>query len=532
MEERNSLRRVTWRCATLSRVVCALLCLWVSGCSDNIQECSVADMDAFQRIGPASPTVDLNRLVKANMASGPHRVLPGEVLEITMPAILQVVTSQPSGSDNEIQPYTVRVSDSGTITLPVVGEVLVAGHSLTEIEAYVIDAYHPAYANTRPSVYVDVVKPRLYRVSIAGGVETPGVYELEADQMSLVALLMEAGGVVEEGAACIRIDRSNSSIGVRQAMASTSAYQGAPANSSDTEGYSASFSGDPSADHAVNALPSDVALSFRAEGQSRSIGRLKISRNGRVLIDERIDLGSEAQRYSALARAVRADTSISMMAQEQKLGALYHRLNSGPQETNGGIAQGRSQSLVKPKIAELVSTADQSHGKDAVLTETLATHRPGAESREDDRSRTLLLPVTGLNVPFADIALYEGDSIVVSRVTASRFTVLGLVQKEGLFDFPPDTSYSLMEAIGLAGGLEKTPDPRWAVVYRLNRDGTIASLQVKVKDMNKGDASLSAMKLMIKPGDIVAVEHTPKTRSTAFLKSVFRVNFGMYIPVL
>jgi polysaccharide export outer membrane protein len=139
----------------------------------------------------------MDGMIRAKIATGPYRVLPGEVIELTMPAILQVVTSQPGNPGDEVQPYRARVSEAGTITLPAVGEILVAGHSLTEIEASITDAYYPAYAKKRPSVYVEVVKPKLYRVSIGGAVTTPGVYKLQADEMSLVTLLMKAGGIAD-----------------------------------------------------------------------------------------------------------------------------------------------------------------------------------------------------------------------------------------------------------------------------------------------------------------------------------------------
>ena len=37
-----------------------------------------------------------------------------------------------------------------------------------------------------------------------------------------------------------------------------------------------------------------------------------------------------------------------------------------------------------------------------------------------------------------------------------------------------------------------------------------------------------ASNTLIKPGDIVAVEHTPRTRTTLFLDRAFRINVGTY----
>ncbi|NQV35726.1 MAG: SLBB domain-containing protein [Phycisphaeraceae bacterium] len=499
----------------------------------------MAQMDAFQTIGPASPSVDMDRLVKAKIASGPYRVLPGEVLQLTMPAILQIVTSKPGDPGNEVQPYLARVSDAGTITLPAVGDILVAGHSLGEIEASVSEAYYPAYAKKKPSVYVEVVKPRLYRVSILGGVTAPGIYELRADEMSLVTLLMKAGGIVAQGAAMIRIDRSNSVTGFRRAMAPASGYHGSQSTLSNPDasrGDHASFAQYSLGQSQALDAYSDVRLSFRPEGQSGSTGRLLISRQGNLLVDEKIDLGSEAQRYSILARAVEADSTVSMVNLENKLGSLLYTLNSQPGPAQGSIRLASTEGLVTDKIAKELNTRNIPLRDGTILSNNVpdgdTLEDPLPESQEGNRTKTLLLPVTGLNVPFADVALYEGDAIVVDKYVSPRFTVLGLVNNEGLFEYPPGTNYSLIEAIALAGGLDKAAEPRWAVVYRLKGDGSIASQTVKVLDMNKDKASLSAMKLLVKPGDIIALEHTPRTRSTQFLKSVFRVSFGMYVPLI
>ena len=97
-------------------------------------------MAEFESAGPAGPTVDLDRLVRAKMGGGTYHVVPGDVLELSMPTILQVVTAEePSGTD-KVTSYVCRVSESATITLPVVGEIEVAGRSLTEIEQAVIQA--------------------------------------------------------------------------------------------------------------------------------------------------------------------------------------------------------------------------------------------------------------------------------------------------------------------------------------------------------------------------------------------------------
>ena len=94
------------------------------------------------------------------------------------------------------------------ITLPDGRQIRVAGKSLAQIESAVVHTYYPDFVRTRPAVYAQVLEYRMLRVQVMGAVARPGIYRLRHDQMSLVGLLMEAGGITDDGAALIRITRS------------------------------------------------------------------------------------------------------------------------------------------------------------------------------------------------------------------------------------------------------------------------------------------------------------------------------------
>jgi protein involved in polysaccharide export with SLBB domain len=142
---------------------------------------------------------------------------------------------------------------------------------------------------------------------------------------------------------------------------------------------------------------------------------------------------------------------------------------------------------------------------------------------------TVVLPIKGLNIPFADVPLQDGDSVIVERLELPLFTVMGLVNRPGNFPHPPDVRYNLMQALAFAGGLNQAADPRYATVYRLKPDGTIVSAAFEVANIRDGSQLTAALNVSIKPGDIVAVEHTPRTRTQVFLDRVFRINIGTYL---
>ena len=161
------------------------------------------------------------------------------------------------------------------------------------------------------------------------------------------------------------------------------------------------------------------------------------------------------------------------------------------------------------------------------LEETPA-RRKQANTAGHRTSESLVLPVKGLNVPFADVALLEGDRVEVERLEPSVFTVVGLVERPGNFPYPSGVQYNLMQGLAFAGGLDKAADPRYASVYRLKADGTITSATFRVIEHSRLTAAAS---MPVKPGDIIDVAHTPRTRTNVFLREVFSVHVGAYVPV-
>jgi protein involved in polysaccharide export with SLBB domain len=239
------------------------LSICLTGCSDNAKLPSAKELAEFENAGPSNGVIERN----------PYRVAANEVLELTMPAILQIVTAEDLGESGPISQYKCRISEKGTITLPVAGEIEVAGKTLAEIESLIIDAYYPKYTLERPNIF--------------------------------------------------------------------------------------------------------------------------------VRLEERL---------------------------EEPL-----------------------------------------------------------------------------------------------------FSVLGLVNKQGNFPYPSDSQYNLIQAIGFAGGLDRIAEPRFATIYRLKQDGTVAKAVFQI--VNTGEESMlkEALNIPIKPGDIIDVEHTPRTRTNAFLNGLFRINIGTYI---
>lgn len=144
---------------------------------------------------------------------------------------------------------------------------------------------------------------------------------------------------------------------------------------------------------------------------------------------------------------------------------------------------------------------------------------------DGEQGQDLVLPVKGLNVPFADVELRRGDTIEVERYEPDTFTVIGLVMKPGAYEYPPEVTYNLMQALAIAGGVDVVSDPPYATVFRRDRDGRIVPATFEIA----GGGLVQSSALRIKPGDVVVVEHTAASWSRSVLAQILRIQFGLFI---
>lgn len=359
--------------------------LFAAGCYPELS--TKEELQRFNAAGPITPQVDVNRLLNAKIHTGYYRVIPGDILELQMPAVLRVISPdlsawfKPVSGHDDVEPYLFRVSDAGIISLPIIGKIPVAGLTLTEIEVLVVNAFYPKYVENLPSVICKVKEYQTQNITVLGGVVRPGLYRLNSDEMSLVAVLMKAGGIINKGAALITIR-----------------HAGHPADK-------------------------------RSEGTS-DIDRINVSDG-----------------------------------------------------------------------SEIVSA--KSHKSQVDLA-------------------PIVLPVKDMNIPFADVVLLDGDTIKVEKLDPEVFTVLGPVKKPGVFPYPPDVEYNLMQSLAFAGGLDIALDPRYVTIYRQDAEGQVVSATFYLD----GKTLARASGIMIKPGDVISVEVTAGVRTRLVLREMLIIRFG------
>lgn len=185
---------------------CILLLSSTPGCGPKVSPPDA--VREFERAGPIKSEAEVAAAygvtgLKSHV--GPYRVIPGDILEFQMPAVLRVISSdlaawlKPVYGRTDFEPYLARVDPAGFITMPIVGQIHVAGKTLAEIEVSVIDAYHPRYVVNPPMVVCEVKKYQMesQRVfAVVGLVNKSGVFPYPADvQYSVMEALAFAGGL-------------------------------------------------------------------------------------------------------------------------------------------------------------------------------------------------------------------------------------------------------------------------------------------------------------------------------------------------
>ena len=125
-------------------------------------------------------------LAVALPSQGADKLGPGDALRIT-------VFQQPDLTTEG------RVSDRGTISLPLVGETKVEGATPAEAGQRIADAFKKGQYLKNPQVTVAVTAIRSRQVSVLGMVARPGRYVLEDAKPGISDVIAAAGGIAAGG---------------------------------------------------------------------------------------------------------------------------------------------------------------------------------------------------------------------------------------------------------------------------------------------------------------------------------------------
>ncbi len=134
--------------------------------------------------------------------AGDVPVGPGDVLRVTI-----------YGDTN--QPTETRVTESGNITVPFLGEVRVIGLSSTEAEQKIARQLRDKGYMKDPQVNVLVTNMVSQQVAVLGQVAKPGRYVLDGPR-TVTDMVANAGGVTPDGGDIVTLVRTRDGVTTRQ----------------------------------------------------------------------------------------------------------------------------------------------------------------------------------------------------------------------------------------------------------------------------------------------------------------------------
>jgi len=98
-----------------------------------------------------------------------------------------------------------RISERGTISFPLLGEVALAGLTRAAAEARIAARLKDGKFILNPQVGVELVTVRSRQVSVLGEVARPGRYPLDGARITLTDVIALAGGITQQGADTVTV---------------------------------------------------------------------------------------------------------------------------------------------------------------------------------------------------------------------------------------------------------------------------------------------------------------------------------------
>jgi protein involved in polysaccharide export with SLBB domain len=402
-----------------------------------------------------------------------YQIHPGDLLEVTISDLV---------GENQFYPLPVRVLEDGSIRLPLTGAVTVAGLTFPEAEQIIFATYSSQGLLKKPLVTVSLKDTRKVRVFVLGAVNKPGQYELNADDSDLLSALVTAGGLTND---------ANPVIEVRRRMqADRNASAGRPMERADT----------PPAREAMVTPVRRAVYVDTASATSPVVSSPYIT-----------------VHYPPPA----SPPSIELEAGSSKATLSFAAMDDGTPE----IVSPASYSSAK---APLASPAD------LPVEEPLqkpargwAPHgAPIAPPAFVNTNQVIHLDLTNESAKqklARGFYLQNGDTITIEDRKTKPIYVVGMVNKPGEYPMPVDRDIRVLEAIGVAGGVDRASLPNKALVIRQRPDGS-GVVTVRI-DLDKAKRD-NAENIRLTQGDTVSVEETPASFARGLLRNAIRFGFG------
>jgi polysaccharide biosynthesis/export protein len=182
--------------ATVTLLLVLALC---SGCNRAVYRVSNLPADCLAPLPTNSQTVNLAGLADATVSSDILQF--GDVLEVTMVTDYAKLTTTTT---------PLRVADDGTIIVPLIGKVAVAGLKPEQAEQLIAAESIARGVFRNPYITLTMKQCRTNKITVVGAVEEPGAVTLPRASSSLLNALVAAGGLSKDADTEVEIRRTDS----------------------------------------------------------------------------------------------------------------------------------------------------------------------------------------------------------------------------------------------------------------------------------------------------------------------------------
>lgn len=128
----------------------------------------------------------------------------------------------------------------------------------------------------------------------------------------------------------------------------------------------------------------------------------------------------------------------------------------------------------------------------------------------------------------ADLSVRDGTVIMVPERVKQTVYVMGLVNRPGDFEIPPDDELRLLDALAMAGGRRLEVADRVSVTRRASQNGAPIIISASVREAQQNGAA----NLRLAAGDVVQVEETTMTFTLETLRNFVRLGVTTGLPGL
>lgn len=383
---------------------------------------------------------------------------------------------------------SVRVSESGNISLPLVGQVHCEGLTEAQLETEIQRAYREANLMPNAQVSVSVTQALARTFSILGTIQRPGQYQITQADFRILDALVTAGDITSQGVDYLYVIR-------REDLGRRTSPSTMPAAAPAMPG------GTAPAPRTTPGAPGDVL-----QPRSQAIG-----------VNQPVLLAAAAPASTPATPAAPAGSEGRYITIDGKQVLVGNQ---------GAATNARSTAApsATPAAAPMTSPAANT-GASAMAPTGAPTTRPFEFQNPmgGGNTRVIRVPLTMLKNGDLryNIVVHAQDMIIAPLPTTGEYYIDGHVNRTGVYSLTA-RKISLKQAIAAAGGFDGLATPtRTDIIRRIGDDKEIfASVDLdKVFSGQQPD-------IYLKPNDVVRVGTNAFQPFVASFRNAFRITYG------